>query len=153
MAMTSLHAAVGVAIARAIPNPFISLPLAFISHSFLDYYPEWYPKISGVKKKDEFKLSSYGLRDYFLFIVQFLLCVSVLLYCIKESNWIYFAAAFLANLMDVWDAIYQKIFGKTFWFQHGGDFPFRLKGSWQSGGMKPEANAVLDMMLVVLVLL
>jgi hypothetical protein len=37
------HVAVGAAIATAIPNPFISIPLAFASHFILDKVPHWNP--------------------------------------------------------------------------------------------------------------
>lgn len=39
------HALVGAAIATAIPNPLISLPLAFASHFVLDLVPHWNPHI------------------------------------------------------------------------------------------------------------
>jgi len=37
------HAMVGAAIAIAIPNPIISLPLALASHFITDYIPHWNP--------------------------------------------------------------------------------------------------------------
>ena len=37
------HVAVGAAIAVAIPNPFIAIPLAFASHFVLDIVPHWNP--------------------------------------------------------------------------------------------------------------
>ncbi|HTK03413.1 MAG TPA: hypothetical protein VL401_01430 [Alphaproteobacteria bacterium] len=37
------HVAVGAAIAVAIPNPFIAIPLAFASHFVLDMVPHWNP--------------------------------------------------------------------------------------------------------------
>jgi hypothetical protein len=45
------HAVVGAAIATAIPNPFIAIPLAFLSHFALDMTPHWNPHISTEKKK------------------------------------------------------------------------------------------------------
>lgn len=35
------HAAIGVALAAAIPNPFIGIPLAIISHIAADAFPHW----------------------------------------------------------------------------------------------------------------
>lgn len=35
------HALVGIAIVSKIPNPFISLPLAFLSHFAVDMLPHW----------------------------------------------------------------------------------------------------------------
>ncbi len=40
------HTLVGAAIATAIPNPFISLPLALASHFITDYIPHWNPHIN-----------------------------------------------------------------------------------------------------------
>lgn len=37
------HVALGLAIATAIPNPYISIPLAFTSHFILDMVPHWNP--------------------------------------------------------------------------------------------------------------
>ncbi len=39
------HVAVGAAIASKIPNPFIAIPLAFVSHFVLDKVPHWNPHI------------------------------------------------------------------------------------------------------------
>lgn len=40
------HALVGAAIATAIPDPRISLPLALISHFITDYVPHWNPHLN-----------------------------------------------------------------------------------------------------------
>src|SRR5258708_2885087 len=45
------HVAVGAAIASKIPNPFISIPLAFASHFILDMTPHWNPHINREIKK------------------------------------------------------------------------------------------------------
>jgi len=45
------HAAVGAALVIAIPNPLISLPLAFASHFVLDVIPHWNPHIHTELKK------------------------------------------------------------------------------------------------------
>jgi hypothetical protein len=39
------HVAVGIAIATKIPNPWISIPLAFASHFVLDKIPHWNPHL------------------------------------------------------------------------------------------------------------
>lgn len=39
------HVAVGAAIASKIPNPFIAIPLSFLSHFVLDKVPHWNPHI------------------------------------------------------------------------------------------------------------
>ncbi|MDO8487955.1 MAG: hypothetical protein Q7S31_01400 [bacterium] len=40
------HTLVGAAIATAIPNPYIALPLALASHFVTDYLPHWNPHIN-----------------------------------------------------------------------------------------------------------
>ena len=40
------HVALGAAIATAIPNPLISIPLAFASHFILDMTPHWNPHLN-----------------------------------------------------------------------------------------------------------
>lgn len=44
------HAMVGAAIATAIPNPLISIPLSLASHFVTDYVPHWNPHIHTEKK-------------------------------------------------------------------------------------------------------
>lgn len=39
------HVAVGAALAIRIPNPLISIPLAFLSHFIVDYIPHWNPSL------------------------------------------------------------------------------------------------------------
>jgi hypothetical protein len=39
------HVAVGAAIATKIPNPFIAIPLAFMSHFLLERVPHWNPHL------------------------------------------------------------------------------------------------------------
>lgn len=45
------HALVGAAIASKIPNPLISVPLAFASHFVLDMVPHWNPHLNTETKK------------------------------------------------------------------------------------------------------
>ena len=46
------HVAIGAAIAAKIPNPFISIPLAFLSHFAMDRVPHWNPHINTELKKN-----------------------------------------------------------------------------------------------------
>lgn len=150
MAMNPLHAAVGMGIAKLIPIPWISLPLAFLSHILLDLYPEWTVGSSGVKNR--FSWKEYGWKDKVLIITQVVLGLAVIGTLIVSKSWILLFAALLANLMDMWDGIYERITKKTFWFVHRGWFPFKLKSSWQGFAMKPLNNAVLDTIFVLLML-
>lgn len=45
------HVIVGAAIAKKIPNPLISLPLALTSHFLLDKIPHWNPHLNTETKK------------------------------------------------------------------------------------------------------
>jgi hypothetical protein len=45
------HVAVGAAIATKIPNPLISIPLAFASHFALEQIPHWNPHLNTEKNK------------------------------------------------------------------------------------------------------
>lgn len=45
------HVALGAAIATKIPNPFISIPLAFASHFLLERVPHWNPHLNTEMKK------------------------------------------------------------------------------------------------------
>lgn len=45
------HTVVGATIATKIPNPLISLPLAFFSHFLLDLIPHWNPSLYSETKK------------------------------------------------------------------------------------------------------
>jgi len=45
------HVAVGVAIATKFPNPWVSIPLALLSHVVLDKIPHWNPHLYTETKK------------------------------------------------------------------------------------------------------
>lgn len=45
------HIALGAAIAVAVPNPLVSIPLAFASHFLLDMTPHWNPHLNTEMKK------------------------------------------------------------------------------------------------------
>jgi len=49
--LESPHVAVGAAIATKIPNPLISIPLAFMSHFVLERVPHWNPHLNTELKK------------------------------------------------------------------------------------------------------
>lgn len=45
------HTIVGATIATKIPNPLVSIPLAFFSHFLLDFAPHWNPSLYEETKK------------------------------------------------------------------------------------------------------
>jgi len=150
MALSTLHAAIGISIVKIIPNPWISLPVAFFSHILVDLYPEWSPSVSKLKSWFDFK--NYTWKESLLVILQGLL-TGWILYHLFQANLIFFVGAFLANAIDLWDFLWEKILGDKFWFHHGGFFPFRKTFSWQGKGMRPLNCAFLDAIFVSIILL
>jgi hypothetical protein len=45
------HVAIGAAIATKIPNPYLAIPLAFLSHFVMDRIPHWNPHLVTETKK------------------------------------------------------------------------------------------------------
>jgi len=153
MAMTSLHAAVGIAIVKAVPNPLISIPLALLSHIILDIYPEYYTGKGPIFKN----IKKYNWKEWTLATVQLFLLLSICGFLLKSGSLIMLLGAITANLFDLWDFIYEKITGRCMWFFHPrGWFPFKLKRSWQGLGIikkfNPILNSILDIIIVALIL-
>lgn len=95
------HVAVGAAIAVAIPNPLISIPLAFASHFILDMTPHWNPHLNTETKK-------YGhLTKQTLLIIGIDLAAAALLtFYLGKGNLNIYACAFAAILPDVIEGPY-----------------------------------------------
>ena len=95
------HVALGVAIAVAIPNPLISIPLAFASHFALDMVPHWNPHINTEMKK-------YGkLTNPSLFIIAVDLALALLLTIfIGKTNPYIYLASFMSILPDIAEGPY-----------------------------------------------
>jgi hypothetical protein len=142
MAMTTVHAAIGMGIVTIIPNPWVSIPLAFLSHTITDLYPEWYNQ----DKK-------YDSKEIAMGIIELLLMIFIGFVLFKENSWILWAGAVAANLIDLWDAIYYLITkGKRFWFCHpDGWFPIKVS-TWQGFGMRALQTATLDSLFVMIIL-
>lgn len=141
MAFTPLHAVVGMAVVTAIPNPWVSIPVAFASHAVLDLYPEWYNQDHG-----------YDTKEIVMVQIEVFLLFAIILVLIHERSWLLLAGAVAANLIDLWDEIYHRITGRYFWFCHPmGWFPLRVE-HWQEFGMRPMQTALLDCLFVGLIL-
>ena len=98
------HVALGAAIAVAIPNPLISIPLAFASHFILDITPHWNPHLNTETKK-------YGrLTNKTLVIIGLdlacALLLSIYLYKTGNNNLNILLGAFAAILPDVVEGPY-----------------------------------------------
>lgn len=90
------HALVGGAIAAAIPNPMIGLPLAAISHPFLDMIPHW-DFGWGWRKKTKVRLFSEAIFDLTLGVI-----LAYLLFGRNVDFW-YFSGCIL--LSESWDIL------------------------------------------------
>ena len=95
------HVALGVAIAVAIPNPLISIPLAFVSHFMLDMVPHWNPHINTEMKK-------YGkLTNPTFFIIGVDLTLALILtIVVAKSNPYIYLASFMSILPDIAEGPY-----------------------------------------------
>lgn len=93
------HALVGAAIATAIPNPVISLPLALLSHFVTDYVPHWNPHLGTEKAQ----LGHYKFSSVALIVVDCTLALIIGTYLALQSSQpvIILAACFLGVLPDV----------------------------------------------------
>lgn len=146
MAMTPLHATIGIGIASIIPEPITAIIASFLSHFVADLYPEWWGWDPDKKEYNNQELAM-GFIEFFLAI-----CVIIFLY---NHNWVLSAAAIAANIPDLWEIIYKLIkrdWTKSFWFCHGGYFPFRVS-TWQGFGMRALQTSFLDAMFITIILI
>jgi hypothetical protein len=95
------HVALGLAIAVAIPNPLISIPLAFASHFALDMVPHWNPHINTEMKKFG-KLTNPTL---FIIAVDLALALILTIFIGKTNPYIYLAS-FMSILPDIAEGPY-----------------------------------------------
>lgn len=133
------HVALGIAIATAIPNPLISIPLAFAGHFLLDMTPHWNPHLNTETKK-------YGkLTNKTLLIIGLdLACAIVLTGFLYNGNINILLCAFASILPDVVEGPY---------------FLFGLKNKYTSMWIKfqksiqSDANIFWGLLTQILVLL
>ncbi|MDP3918204.1 MAG: hypothetical protein Q8Q30_03465 [Candidatus Woesebacteria bacterium] len=95
------HVALGVAIAVAIPNPLISIPLAFASHFILDKVPHWNPHLNTETKK-----YGYLTNKTLLIIGLDLACAAVLTIFVSRGNVNILLASFASILPDIVEGPY-----------------------------------------------
>jgi len=95
------HVALGIAIAVAVPNPLISIPLAFASHFVLDMTPHWNPHLNTETKK-----YGYLTNKTLLIIGLDLACAAVLTAFVSKGNINILLASFASILPDVVEGPY-----------------------------------------------
>lgn len=133
------HVALGLAVAVAIPNPLISIPLVFASHFALDMVPHWNPHINTEMKK-------YGkLTNPTLFIIAVDLALALILtvFVAKTNPYIYIAS-FMSILPDIAEGPYF-LFG---WRNKYLDIILRFQRSIQAS-----ANIFWGLLTQILVIL
>ena len=95
------HVALGIAIAVAVPNPLISIPLAFASHFVLDMTPHWNPHLNTETKK-----YGYLTNKTLLIIGLDLACAAVLTAFVSKGNINILLASFASILPDIVEGPY-----------------------------------------------
>lgn len=95
------HVALGIAIAVAVPNPLISIPLAFASHFILDMTPHWNPHLNTETKK-----YGYLTNKTLLIIGLDLACAVVLTAFASKGNINILLASFASILPDIVEGPY-----------------------------------------------
>lgn len=93
------HVAVGAAIATKVANPFVSLPLAFLSHLLLEKVPHWNPHLNTEKKT----FGKVTKKSTTIVIIDSLsaLSLGVWIALSKSSNFEQFVIILLACLFSV----------------------------------------------------
>ncbi len=107
--LSTPHLLVGAAIVKVVPNPWISLPLAFLSHFALDTIPHW----DGSPK------APFGVRTVGGIIVDYVFGASLVLVLTigyhNPSQYLLWLGAFLGTLPDFILGTYKHlegVFGK-----------------------------------------
>lgn len=98
------HVALGAAIVAAIPNPLISIPLAFTSHFILDMTPHWNPHLNTeIKKFGRLTNSTLTIIGFDLACA---LILSGLMYKLGGNNPYILLGAFAGILPDIVEGPY-----------------------------------------------
>jgi len=140
VAYTAMHGAVGVALTKVIPNPWVALPLAVASHLLVDLFPE--ASCFPVKR-----------RSVVLFVVEVTLAGLVVGMALHDGldhgRWLSLAGFLAANLMDLMDAVLYLTLRRELWCSHprGGWFPLPAAW-WRAPALSVQATAVLDVTFV-----
>lgn len=109
------HALIGASIATQIPNPWIAIPLSFLSHFLIDKIPHWDPmtnKATKTKKQIYIETALDIIIGYILVAMIFLGWFQV------ADPILVFISAFAAQLPDFLEAPYLVFHTKIFPFYH-----------------------------------
>ncbi len=67
--LSTPHILVGAAIAKSIPNPYVSLPAAFLSHFVFDFIPHWDFSVTAGAKHQAAAFADYIVGLSLVFII------------------------------------------------------------------------------------
>jgi hypothetical protein len=141
MSYTPLHSAVGMSIVRIIPIPWVSLPVAFISHFILDLIPE-------APFQQQYKIESKMIP-----FVQMMLMGFVFGYLVVNLSVITVLGFICANLPDMIDAVFTMRRKREFFCCHPtGWFPFN-PDIWKMTAVNAYSTIFVDILLVWLLLM
>jgi len=109
------HVLVGAAIATAIPDPRISLPLALLSHFVTDYIPHWNPHLNTELKT----AGQISTRSKIIILADAGAALTLGTYIAATSGnfLVVMAACFLAVLPDVAEIPYYFLGMKVGWIE------------------------------------
>lgn len=122
--LSTPHLLVGAAIAKAIPNPIISLPAAFASHFLFDALPHW----------DGSPQTPFNKKFYFLVSLDYLFGLSMVWWFSKDNPtqiWI-LLGAFSATLPDFMMGTFRNFnlpWNKWFWYIKLNNFHRRIQNN------------------------
>ena len=114
------HAVLGAAIATKIPNPWLALPLAFLSHFPLDLIPHWNPSLYTETKqygRPTRKSTFLVAIDVFLSLGAGALIASRALPNLAQASLI-ILACFAAVALDVIEGFYFFLGVRTQWLEN-----------------------------------
>lgn len=124
------HTIVGATIASKIPNPLISLPLAFFSHFLLDLTPHWNPSLYSETKK----FGKPSRNSTWIVIVDTILSLGAGFYIaskalpnINQAS-VIILACFAAVVLDVIEGFYFFLGIRTKFLENLIEFQHRYQG-------------------------
>lgn len=121
------HTVVGAAIGLKIPNPLISLPLAFASHFIFDLIPHWNPSLYQETKKYGYpskRSTKIVILDTLLSLIAGFFLASQVWPDLNRAFFI-ILACFAAVFLDVIEGFYFFLRVRTKWLENLIEFQHR----------------------------
>lgn len=143
------HALVGASIATQIPNPWISLPLSFLSHFIIDKIPHWDAmtnKHNKTKRQIYTQTAIDIILGYFLVIIIFWGIFKV------SDPVLVMLSAFTAQLPDFLEAPYLVLNSKAFPFYQNYKIQKWIHDVWFNSRLNPPWGIVTQAAVVALFL-